>query len=51
MHIVTWEAIKLQYLTKTNGTNYKNKNTNGEKEGKTIITIIVKNNNESNKNK
>ena len=45
--------LKLQKYTawtKTNGTNYKNKNTKGEKEGKTIIiTMIIKNNNDDNK--
>ena len=31
---------KYNAWTKTNGTNYQNKNTKGEKEGKTIMIII-----------
>ena len=39
------KLYKQNAWTKTNGINYQNKNTKGEKEGKTIIIrIIIKNN-------
>ena len=43
---------KYNAWTKTNGTNYQNKNTKGEKEGQTTTTIIIItiiNNNENDK--
>ena len=50
IHIVTGKLQKYNAWTKNNGTKYKNKNTKGEKEDKTIIiTIIIKNNDNNNK--